>query len=120
MLGKNQRISKNRVSWLLQKSQKFNDGFFSVKFHLNKGTQNRYSIVVSKKLLKLATDRNRLRRQCYEALRLRPTQTNSTDFMIFIKSTALSLDFAGLQKQLSLVIDKITSLSNIQNGHKSP
>lgn len=116
MIGKNQRISKNRLAWLLKKSQKLNDEFFSVKFQLNKQGLNRYSIVVSKKILKLATDRNLLRRQCYETLRLLKLQNQSIDFVIFIKSTALKLDFAGLQQALSKIIEKITSKSNLKNG----
>jgi ribonuclease P protein component len=119
MIGKNQRISKNRVAWLLKKSQKWNDEFFSVKFQLNKHGLNRYSIVVSKKTLKLATDRNLLRRQCYEVLRQLKTQNNSIDFLIFIKPSALKLDFTGLQEQLTQTIEKITSKSNSQNGQKS-
>lgn len=116
MIGKNQRISKNRLAWLLKKSQKFNDEFFSVKFQLNKQDLNRYSIVVSKKTLKLATDRNLLRRQCYESLRLLKSQNPAIDFVIFIKSPALKLDFAGLQQHLADIIEKITSKSNTQNG----
>lgn len=119
MIAKNQRISKNRVAWLLKKNQKLNDDFFSVKFQLNKQGLNRYSIVVSKKTLKLATDRNLLRRRCYEALRLMSSQNNSIDFLIFIKSPALKLDFAGLEEHLTQIIEKIISKSNTQNGQKS-
>lgn len=119
MIAKNQRISKNRVAWLLKKSQKLNDDFFSVKFQLNKQELNRYSVVVSKKTLKLATDRNLLRRQCYEALRLMPSQNNSIDFLIFIRSSALKLDFAELQEHLTQIITKIISKSNLHNGQKS-
>jgi len=116
MIGKNQRISKNRVAWLLKKSSKLNDEFFSVKFLLNKQPLNRYSIVVSKKTLKLATDRNLLRRRCYEALRPLKSPVLALDFLIFIKSPALKLDFAALQKQLGQIIEKIISKSNSQNG----
>ena len=109
MIGKNQRISKNRIAWLLKKGRKLNDDNFSVKFELNKGQLNRYSVVVSKKTLKLATDRNLLRRQIYSALRDPVISNNSIDFVIFVKSTALKLDFQELQEKLIKLIEKITS-----------
>jgi len=116
MIGKNQRISKNRVSWLLKKGQKVNDAYFSTKFHLNKAGLNRYSVVVSKKTLKLATDRNLLRRQCYEILRQLQPQNHSIDFIILIKSPVLKLSFPQLEDQLSQSIQKITSNLKTPNG----
>ncbi len=109
MISKNQRISKTQISWLLKKSQKINDDFFSIKFNLNKKSFCRYSIVISKKILKLATDRNRLRRQCYEILRQFNQPNQATDFVIFIKSNTTSLQFNELNTKLTTLIKKITS-----------
>jgi ribonuclease P protein component len=116
MIGKNQRISKNQISWLLKKGQKANDDFFSIKFSLNKGPLNRYSVVISKKILNLATSRNQLRRQCYEILRQIPQPSDSLDFVIFIKSKALNLAFSELQSRLTQLIEKIITNIKNQNG----
>ena len=109
---KSERLSKNDVSWLLRKGNKFNNNFFSVKFSLNKNTFCRYSVVVSKKTLNLATERNQIRRQFYEILRQREEQQTGFDFIIFIKPTALKLSFVEKQAHLLQTLKQISSNSN--------
>ena len=107
MISKNQRISKNQISWLLKKSRKASDDFFSIKFQLNKKDFSRYSIVISKKVLRLATARNKLRRQCYEIVRQLNQPSKSIDLVIFLRPAATKLTYQELKKQLTTSINKI-------------
>lgn len=110
MINKTQRISTFRAAWLLNKGAKFSNEFFSVKFLLNKKDFNRYSVVVSKKIFKLATDRNSLRRQLYEALRTLTSGPNpGFDLMISVKPKINQLTFNEKQTQLKNLIEQVAS-----------
>lgn len=93
MLKKTQRISTNRIPWLLKKGVPFNNEYFSAKFLLNKGPENRYSVVVSKKVKPLATERNLLRRQLYEIIRQRTPTSPTADFVLIVKTRLAALSF---------------------------
>jgi ribonuclease P protein component len=112
MLKKSQRISTNRVSWLLKKGLPLSNNFFSAKFHLNKAPQSRYSVVVSKKIEPLATDRNLLRRQLYEILRDLPLSSSNIDCILIVKPALASLNFADKKTALINTLQQITSKLN--------
>lgn len=112
MLKKSQRISTNRVAWLLKKGGSINNNFFSAKFYLNKIAESRYSVVVSKKVAPLATDRNTLRRQLYEILRKFPQGNRPTDYLLIAKPLLTSLSFAEKEKAVSETIQQIISKLN--------
>ena len=112
MLNKTQRLSTNRVSWLLKKGFKFNNDCVSVKFHLNPGPSSRFSIVVSKKVRPLATDRNLLRRQLYEIIRNAPAVLPPTDYIILIKPRLADLP---LPKKQEALLDSLAQISSKLN-----
>lgn len=116
MISKTQRISTSQIAWLIRKGAKLSNEFFSVKFQLNKKPNSRYSVVVSKKLLKLATDRNNLRRQLYEIVRNLSGPDQPTDIMISLKPALLPLTFAQKQAQIASLLQQISSKLNTNNG----
>lgn len=121
MLKKAERLSKAEASWLLRKGEKFNNAQFSIKFRLNKKTFCRYSIVVSKKTLPLATDRNTLRRQLYETLRDRASLPagEGYDYIILVKPPLLPLPTDERRAVLLQTLDKI-SFSSQQTWTQKP
>lgn len=117
MLSKNQRISRNRLNYLLKKGLKINNSYFLVKYALNKGEQNRYSVIVSKKILKLATDRNHLRRQLYQAIStLNTTCQTCFDTLLTVKSSLIKLKFSEMTKELQQLFDQISFQINQNYG----
>jgi ribonuclease P protein component len=112
MLKKTQRISTNQVSWLLKKGFRFNNEFFSVKFQLNKGPANRYSVVVSKKISALAVERNLLRRQLYEILGKTPTTATTGDYMLIVKPQIKNLSF---EKKTAAILQTLQQISSKLN-----
>lgn len=71
MLNKKNRI-KNRqvIEKLFKKGHLYKNRFFVFKYEEARENTSQFAVSVSKKILKKATQRNRLRRQMYEALRL--------------------------------------------------
>ena len=116
MLKKRERLSKNETKKLLKKSDKINNNFFAIKFRLNKIPFCRYSVAVSKKVLKPATKRNYLRRQLYEIIRHIPCPTITFDCIIIVKTPTLMLDFQNKKEILSKTLEKISLYSAKTNG----
>jgi len=112
MLKKTQRISTNHISWLLKKGFRFNNDFFSVKFQLNKGPANRYSVVISKKIAALAVERNLLRRQLYEILRKLPAPQTTGDYMLIVKPYLKTLSFEKKEAAILQTLQQISSKLN--------
>lgn len=112
MLNKSQRISKNQISWIHKKGKRFANEYFNVKFLLNKLEHSRYSIVVSKKNVNKAVDRNFLRRQLYEVIRQMPQNDNCLDYIIMIKPAVLELDFTQKKSAIEQTIKQISSKLN--------
>jgi ribonuclease P protein component len=110
MLRKTQRLSKNRVEFILKKGQLRHTDFFNLKFLPNQLQFNRYSITISKKTIKTATGRNRLRRQISEILRLNQSPTkNGQDFAIIIKPKLLDQSSEQLKHNLLNLINQETA-----------
>lgn len=112
MLNKTQRLSTNQVAWLLKKGFKLSNDCFSIKFHLNKTLHSRYSVVVSKKISALATERNLLRRQLYEIIRNSPELSPPTDYIIIVREKVSKSSFSEKQNLLLDTIRQINSKLN--------
>lgn len=74
----------------------------SLVFADNSRNKQRYAVVVSKKILKSAVGRNRIRRRIYEAIRLELSKIQKPIDCIFIINSKeiLDLDFKEIQKIL--------------------
>lgn len=70
--------------------------------------QTRYSVVISTKIHKNATVRNRLRRQICEFLRLN-LFNKKADIIIFPKAGMLNLNYEKITAELDTFISKISS-----------
>lgn len=80
----------------------------SLVFAPNSKHHQRFSVVVSKKVLKSAVGRNRIRRRVYEAIRLElPTFTAHLDciFVIYNRNI-LQLPFNELRRELRVLLDR--------------
>ena len=74
----------------------------SLVFADNSRNKQRYAVVVSKKILKSAVGRNRIRRRVYEAIRLElPKIQKPVDCIFIINSKEiLDTDFKDIQKNI--------------------
>lgn len=106
MLRKEYRVTKKRdFEKIRKKGRFFSDDFITISFLKNNLSICRVSVVVSKKILKRATERNRLRRQIQEAIRINFSKVKpGFDIMILTKKN-LS-DFKKIENQIVEIFKK--------------
>jgi ribonuclease P protein component len=100
MIKKNYRFhSRGGVRYTYQNGKTIRGSKISLVFADNSRNKQRYAIVVSKKILKSAVGRNRIRRRSYEALRaLLPNIQKPVDCIFIINSKEiLDIDFKELR-----------------------
>lgn len=90
---------------ILQEGSELKNAFFVFKFIPNSLSTHRFAIVLSSKLLKKATDRNRKRRQIYatleEILKENAVQeSGGSDIVILVRQATLRLPYQELKKEL--------------------
>ncbi len=111
MLPKSQRLSKNRIAYLLKKGKKTGNGYFTLKYLPTIATSSRFSVSISIAVLPKAVDRNHLRRQIYEILRLKKDALKKQyDVMIMVKSPTKELK--TYQDLETTVLNTLNLLSN--------
>jgi len=107
MLPRKNRLNKNRVEHILKKGVKKSSKSFLYKY-LPARDNNHYAVIISKKILPQATERNKLRRQIYEIIGKMQIETRAKfDILVIVKHPAANKDFAGLEKSLSEELNKI-------------
>ncbi len=100
MLAKKFRFhSRGGVRHTYQHGKTIREAKISLVFAINGRKKQRYAVVVSKKILKSAVGRNRIRRRVYEALCLEfPKIQQPVDCIFIINTKAISvIDFTELQ-----------------------
>lgn len=94
MLSKKKRVSRALFDELLKKGKFFDFEYFSIKVFRPNKTEQRFSVVVSKKVSKKAVLRNSIRRLFYRAIseniKILPTEVV---LGIFVKKNSIELNF---------------------------
>ena len=100
MLAKKYRFhSRGGVRYTYQHGKTIRDSKISLVFATNGRNRQRYAIVVSKKILKSAVGRNRIRRRVYEAVRAElPNIQKPVDCIFIINTKEIAqIDFKDLR-----------------------
>lgn len=71
MIATNQRVPQEFIPYILKKGESTTSKLFIIRYTQNKESLNRYRTIVSKKIEPKAVKRNKIRRQIYEAVRLK-------------------------------------------------
>ena len=103
MLSKKYRFhSRGGVRYTYQNGKTIRGSKISLVFADNSRNKQSYAVVVSKKILKSAVGRNRIRRRVYEAIRLELPKIQKPVDCIFIiySKEILSIDFKEIQKNI--------------------
>ena len=103
MLSKKYRFhSRGGVRYTYQNGKTIRGSKISLVFADNSRNKQRYAVVVSKKILKSAVGRNRIRRRIYEAIRCElPKIQKSVDCIFIINSKELlNIDYKEIQKTI--------------------
>lgn len=110
MLSCNHRLPRTLFLKLLKNSFSFSSHLFICKW--NKNVRNRFSVVISQKICKKATERNKKRRQVYEAIKKNQEtlQNTSIDIILFGKKTLETATFATIEQDIIFILKKLSHL----------
>ncbi len=101
MLSKRYRFhSRGGIRYTYQKGKTLRSPSLSLVFAPNERGHQRFAVVVSKKVLKSAVGRNRIRRRVFEAIRLELPNFKTKQDSIFVVFSAdvQKMPFAELQR----------------------
>lgn len=104
MLSRRYRLKKtDNLGRILKQGKKLESRFLVLRFLKNDCTHHRFSVIVSNKIHPKATDRNRLRRQILESIRLnmeRFPSHNSFDIIVLAKKSSVGTSYSDLEESL--------------------
>ncbi|MBQ6511027.1 ribonuclease P protein component [Candidatus Saccharibacteria bacterium] len=106
MLAKKYRFhSRGGVRHTYQNGKTIRRPQISLIYAKNEKGFLRFGVVVSKKVLKSAVGRNRIRRRIYEAIRLNLPQNAKMDYIFIVYSKDVKdMPFSNLEKQVRSLI----------------
>ena len=119
MLNRKYRFhSRGGVRWVYQNGKTLRRSRMSLVFAKNTRGFTRVGVVVSKKVAKLAVDRNRIRRRVYEALRLNMNYVpEGVDYIFVVYSKdVMKIPFDELEKLLGELVQESKVCYNGGNG----
>lgn len=99
----------NSLRYVYANGKAVRSQYFTVKYTANKHRSNsRFSVVVSKKVIKSAVARNRIRRRVYEYVRINlPKITETHDIVIICTSGEIrSIPYEQVRQQLDELFTK--------------
>lgn len=86
---------------------RFGSSHFTILITTNPNNQNRLGLAVAKKRVKLAVQRNRIKRLVRESFRLNQHNLPNIDVVVMVKSGIDNLENASINKQLEKIWRKI-------------
>jgi ribonuclease P protein component len=108
MLAKKYRLVKERdFKRVNSKGLSFFSTLFRLRLLKNSELFNRFAVVVTTRLSKKATKRNRLRRQLTEIIRLHQAELKTGyDAVLMVKTDALKKDYEELEQDFLYLVKK--------------
>lgn len=103
MISTKSRVPKQLIAYILKKGNSYQSSLFIVRYAKNDKHFSRYRAIISKKLLRGAVERNKLRRQIYEIIRTKdPGESSSPQDMILIpKKNILTRTFQQIEEDIT-------------------
>lgn len=112
MLAKKFKISGDyKIQTILKKGQRLNAKYFRLRYLRNNRRFSRFCAIVSGKICKTAVNRNRLRRQMYEIIRLNwhVGYQPCYDIVVLCSAESAKTSYAELTKYLINCFKKLTN-----------
>ncbi len=104
MLPKSKRQSTEAFTEIIEKGRSFHSPFLILRVLPHAG-DSKFSVSVPKKVAKLATDRNKRRRQVYSAISKLEYKPNFR-VIVILKAESKNLTFSDLQNEIKQVFVK--------------
>lgn len=108
MFAKQYRLQKDKDFKLtFKKGKTFNNGFLFLKLRRNDLKVSRFGFVVSSKILKKATLRNKIKRRLRDIINKNLVNIKSgIDIVIGVKTEIISKDYQEIKKELESLLHK--------------
>ncbi len=108
MLSKAHRLNKQKdFDAIFQRGALVQDNFLAIRFLPNQQSASRFGLAVSAKAAKKAVDRNRLRRQLNEIIRLHLKDiVPGRDFILVVKTKLVGVDYKSIEAILIGLLKK--------------
>ena len=103
-MKKTQRLSRGEFSQVLKKGKRLHSEHLSII--VSPSDRSKCGVVVSKKVAKRATDRNRVRRHIYAVLQKHSPSLQNMSVIVVTKSTLRTVHFSELQSMVADLIEK--------------
>lgn len=114
MLPRTHRLSKkDNLKYILNKGDKAGADLFIAKYKKNYLTHPRFAVILSGKITKKTTVRNKIRRQIYESIRLYLKENKKSahyDIGIICKQEIVGVKYQEIEKETGKILDKIFKL----------
>ncbi len=90
MLPKKHRLKKSEVETVFQKSKGFTGNGIYLRVHYTENKNSRFAVVISKKVLPKAVDRNKQKRQIMASIKEKATNmATGADVVVGVKNSLL-------------------------------
>lgn len=107
MLDKKNRItSRQDIQSIIKNSATLHGKLLVVRMRKKELEEQRATVVISKKVSKLAVTRNRLKRQVKAVLRENLADWKDYDILVFIKTGAVTVSYDALRNELKSLLQK--------------
>ena len=113
MIPRRLRLPRNRIEYLFRKGKKIANDFFTIRYSpAREGIPDRFCVIISTATEKKAVNRNRLRRQIYEILRLLekkdgPGQKVKYEMALIGKKKLPELDYSQISEKINDLLNKL-------------
>lgn len=103
MINQTFRTPRELISYILRKGDSYETSLFIIRLTKNNEHFLRYRAIISRKLSKSAVDRNKLRRQIYEIIRINSPEEQNVegyDLILIPKKKILSSKFTEIESDI--------------------
>lgn len=109
MIPKEQRIKRGEFEEILKKGRTYHSDLFSLRFLYEKTLKNsHFSVVVSKKVAKNATERSKIKRRLYYILKKHSRVPKKPYFVaFFVKKDIKNIKFKDLEEKTLKVLKNV-------------
>lgn len=92
---------------VFQNANRFSSRYFTILITKNPSDKNRLGLAIAKKRVKLAVQRNRIKRLTRESFRLNQHKLPNIDMVVMVKSGIDNLENQAIEKELAYLWRKI-------------
>ena len=107
MIKKESRLSKGEIEYLKRKGEKTESELFIARHGENQEKKSKYCVIISKKLAAKAVDRNKLRRQIYEAIRQNEIESSGKMIALIPKKVVLEKNYQEIEEDIIKILKNL-------------